>query len=172
MTLSEGDWLKYIEDNDLFLDKSTFSKLPAGRSYKVAKIDYVFFLAVEYAKRYEIKVPGVYKPVDLYSKYPCFMDKFENRVYVDKIFVMNEDGRTASERQVPYFTVKLNENGDDFGKYNLYASEPGEVLCNGSGDGFSRWVLWENLSLLPDVFICEEFDENTTCNCGVPTIFQ
>jgi len=164
-----NQWIQYAEDNNLLLTEQTFKKLKRGVPYDVVEIDYLRFLAIEYGDRYNIKFNEIYDPIDLYSRIKETIVP-NGRYFMRKSPVLGKDCCQVHDENVKYFEVVLvpssfekslaenNKRGSKGGysppyEMGLYKTRDSRWLASGSGDGYSRYILWENLKKMPKVYI-------------------
>ena len=134
MALDFDSWIKFAEINDLLITKQDFKKLKKAHPYDAIQIDYIRFLAIEWADRYQIKLNHVYKPVYLYQQFK------ETLIPID-LTPKHQDAIL-----VPFST-------NDFYEISFETTGRKNWLATGNGDGFSRWMLWSNLFKMPNVYI-------------------
>lgn len=133
-------WIKYAENNNLILNVNQYKKLVVGQQYDMVEIDYIKFLYFEYPERYNLEANKVYNPTQLYNSIKR-KKVSTGKITTEKSFVWKKCCKVV-EDDVNYY---------GFEDFNLYESDKGR-LASGSGDGFSRWILWENLENMPDVY--------------------
>jgi hypothetical protein len=132
--LCYGDWVKYAEKNKLLFDVKRFNKMEIGERHFIVQVDYMKFLFIEYAKKFGIKEGEVYEPVEFFRKFKSELIKYSNK-YNSMAFNTKHDKVFQGALTNIGFVV------DNKGR-----------LVSGSGDGWSRWMLWSDLETMPKFY--------------------
>jgi len=98
--------------------------------------------------------PELY-PIDLYSRIKETIVP-NGRYFMRKSPVLGKDCCQVHDENVKYFEVVLvpssAENNSPY-EIGLYKTKDSRWLDSGSGDGYSRYILWDNLKKMPKVYI-------------------
>lgn len=137
MAYEFDDWIKVAESKDLILKESDFLKLEKDVEYYVVELDYIRFLYIEYGKKYRIIKNKIYKPEELYKHH--------------KDTIIRTGSEEIQQDVLVYEVIHKPYHNKPY-EAGLYAASPHGWLASGSGDGYSRWMLWENLKLMPNVY--------------------
>lgn len=128
-------------------------KLEPHKSYFITQIDYIQFLFIEYADNHHIVEGKIYNPLDFFENYKSSITILPNMNKAN-VPVMRRGGIAMED--IWYYDVRLNTTHDkSFGgkpfDMSFYAID-GNWLSSGSGDGASRWMIWENLAKMPQFY--------------------
>ena len=163
-SLEYSDWIKYAEKKKLFFGTNDYKKLEHNKRYNITQIDYIKFLSIEYASKFGIKNNKVYDPL-------TFFNKFKSQI-ITKNNVNNREGHVLTKKKnekccsikkqpVDYYEVIMDTTKDKSFNYHntrdfsFFLTEKG-WLASGSGDGYSRWMLWENLEKMPKFYFTKQ----------------
>ena len=146
-SLEYSEWLKHAASQNLFLKESDLSEDLVSWSFasdktelKVIETDYILFL---FNEEYGIEADQTYVPKVFFEKFICKMTPWSGNFFQkgDKKYfsVLVEDSYRRSE-------------GD---KTDLYSHDSVSCLTSGSGDGWSRWILWDNIEKMPNFHFVE-----------------
>ena len=90
-----------------------------------------------------------YSPQDLYQRVKKIIIPTGN-VKHSKTAVWNSDSFATFEEAQYY----------QFNNFDLCGIADDPWLSNGSGDGYSRWILWDKLKEMPDIYF-NEYESDT-----------
>lgn len=163
--LEYSDWIKYAEKHKLFFGPNDYKKLEPNKKYNITQIDYINFLHIEYASKFNIKNDKVYDPLVFFNKFKSQIIT-KNNINNGKGYVLakrNNDKCCGVKRQsVDYYEVIMDTTKDKSFNYDnnirdfsFYLTEKG-WLTSGNGDGYSRWMLWENLAKMPKFYFTKQ----------------
>jgi hypothetical protein len=161
------DWIKYAEKNDMLITKDSFLSLTEKKRYAVVEADYIRFLAIEYGKRYNIVFDKVYKAPELYAQFKEYLARLDKGKIV-KAPVMKCDCKEGGKgvyavfenvTQYEALLYHFDPEQDPF-VISLSEVEDSKYLSSGSGDGYSRWMLWENVEKMPPLYITKPKDDD------------
>ena len=150
MTKEFSDWITLAEKKKIFLTPASFKKLGI-KKHDIVRADYIRFLAIEYGKKYKISLNKIYTPKELFSKIKATLipnKKSENQ----KRYVMRGNPYAIEENVTVYSGIysEKNKKPHEVGLFKI-KGEP--WLNSGSGDGWSRWLLWKDLDKMPPLWI-------------------
>lgn len=140
-TLEFDEWIKLAEAKNLLLRPEDYYNLTINTEYTLVEADYMKFLFLEYADQYNILANTTYSPEYVYGQISRKM--IPNGIITSHNSFVHENG-SVIEKPVNYY---------GFNTMSLYCV--GEWLASGSGDGYSRWILWENLKEMPNIYFKE-----------------
>ena len=131
--LEYSEWVTYAVSNNLLFGPKDFAKLESDKKYHIVQIDYIKFLFIEYAERHNIKANKMYDPL-------IFFRKFQSEMTISGD---NYRANLNTEHDKSFGGVSLNIEFDII---------KGKWLSTGGGDGYSRWMLWNNLEKMPKFY--------------------
>jgi hypothetical protein len=164
--LEYSDWMKYAKDNNLFFGPKDYADLEPGKKYYAVQIDYIRFLSIEYPDRHNIKIDKIYDPVDFFNKFKSGLTATGNITKKRKP-VIRQRGKNkccaALEENVASYEVIVDPYYDkSFGNDKEFKMDLSHVesnwLSSGSGDGYSRWMLWNNVAIMPKFYFTSPKD--------------
>lgn len=154
--LEFDEWIKLAETKNILLRPEDYLKLIPNKEYIAVEADYIRFLFIEYYANYKIEANTTYSPQDLYERaklktilIPTGEVKKEND------YVMQSDCTLMLEPIKYYeFLMKRDLNNQKFGGFRLCGinNVNNLWLTSGSGDGYSRWMLWDHLIEMPNIY--------------------
>lgn len=153
MALEYTDWIKLAEDKNLLLTEDQFKELKEGQTYAAAQVDYLRFLAIEWAEKHNIELDTVYSAEDLFSRVKSHITP--DGVMEEKPgYVVAENCCNVEEKPVRYYPIILDliEVSGPF-ESSLYALQKSPILMSGNGDGWTRWMLWDDVIQMPDLYL-------------------
>ena len=152
------EWIKLAVSKKLFLTSDDYKNLTPEKEYIAVEGDYVGFLFAE--NRRGIEPNKIYTPQDLYQRV--------KHILVPTGEIKQEDGAVAHQdgfaRIEPlqfycfhecYLNENKQENKNKFCDFELCGSDDDPYLTSGSGDGYTRWILWERLNEMPSMYFNE-----------------
>lgn len=153
MAVEYEEFISFINDNKLYLTEKEFVKFEIGEKICVIPYNYIQFLFYEYAKKYNIKPNKVYKPKNFFKRFKYYFTLLEDIKY-KKEYVMTSKG--MEKKDVTCYPVKAKtfESKDKF-EAALFKIKGYTHLAWGSGDGYSRFILCENIDKLPNFYFEE-----------------
>ncbi len=149
-------WLKLAAEKGYLLTEPDYEQLGIGQPYFIIEADYVGFRVAESnnpessiwrEKGFDLN--RVYQPVDLLP-------------YRETIVPLGGKRPNVCHRCMPVYPALLRPSAgsDNGGPYEieLYAEcEP--WLSSGNGDGYSRYMLWEDVLKMPNLYF-EGYSDN------------
>jgi len=165
--LEYSDWIKYAEKKKLFFGPKDYVKMESDKKYYISQIDYIKFLFIEYAKKFGIKANKVYDPLTFFSKFKSQIITKDN-ITKNESYVLRKRGKSSccnvAKESINHYELNIDPKHDKTfsGKtmdISLYLTEK-HWLASGSGDGYSRWMLWDNLAKMPKFYFLEIKNED------------
>lgn len=142
-------WVKLAEERNLLLTPESYDKLIKDDNYEMVEIDYMDFLFQEDKKKY--KRSKVYNPQKLYKKLKHIIrpTKVITTDVEDSIVNRCDDCNGIQEEKsiVNKYGIKCSTLSWDFYTVGNY-----KWLTTGNGDSTSRWMLWDDLKNMPNVY--------------------
>ena len=143
--LEYSEWIKHAEKNKLFFGPKDYAKIESNKNCYIVQIDYIKFLFIEWAKKFNIKENKIYEPL-------TFFNSFKS-----EIITKSECKEFKKGKGCNYYDITLNTKYDKtFSntktmEFSFYLTGK-DQLTSGSGDGYSRWMSWENLAKMPQFY--------------------
>jgi len=157
--LEINKWIELAEQKDLLLKPSDYKNLEQNKEYEAVEVDYLGFLFRQYGKEFGLIENKIYSSQEAYNKIKSVIVPL-GKVKSSKAPVIQTDCCTAKMETVDYFRITLysfkwpgqiNQDNKPH-EADLYKVSNSKWLASGSGDGHSRWMLWNNLKLMPNIF--------------------
>lgn len=138
MALSLAEWIVEVERLDLILELADFTALPADEATELAPLEAATVVLEEYPERFPSPLPNtVYSAVEFFAP-------------LMRTFTRTHNKKAAS----PSATIKgvlSGVLGSAPGIETVYVS--GAFAATGYGDQYTRYILAEDLSRTPPVYI-------------------
>ena len=145
-------WINHAISNGYIIKEEDIMELETNKPYAVVQVDYIRFLASDYPKEYNIEKGKTYSAMDLYGKIKDIIIPLDKGSY-KKIYYHSRRNGGVVEGEVKTYIVTLYPHKYNAHDVSLHKIEDDVHLTSGSGDGVSRWMLWDNVAKMPDVFI-------------------
>lgn len=153
MALEFDEWIQYAEKNNLLITDKDLKKLQIARPYKVIQVDYIRFLAIEYGDQYNIELNRIYDPIALYQRFTELLIPTGEWSMTQAPVIQKNCCLAKWESVENYGAILLPSNSNKSYEIGLHKIKTDPWIMSGSGDGYSRWMLWSNLSKMPQVYI-------------------
>jgi hypothetical protein len=174
MALPYDEWLKRAEP--YFLTPSSYEQLTVGQEYPVIQADFMNFLAREGPGTQSPvrEGPGTQSPVregqmqslELNQIYaPSDLINFQEHIVPLEIKELNMSPVFSSgthsnlEMTINYGAMLYPYDGEPSYIIKLYVTKHEPWIASGNGDGYSRWLLWDDFVTLPQFYFVP-YDEN------------
>lgn len=151
--LQYHEWTKMAEEKNLFLTADSYKELTKGKEYEMVKIDYLNFLFQEAANQKAAKKYNptkVYRASNVYEKLVHIIKPTHIITVEDKEVVKSCgscEGITLEKDLVTHYGLTCPDLGWDF-----HTVGDSNILTTGSGDCLTRWMLWENVKNMPNIY--------------------
>lgn len=169
--LPYGDWLKLASDRDYLLTEETYAKLIPNKPYYVLQVDYIEFRIRDQPSPSPHDTPGlrnvnkfgfhISTPEEYYIYYPSDLIQFRETLIPLK--ARPEEG-SYQARWYPWYDPEVNPN-NELSIAELWP-ECGRWLSSGNGDGWSRWMLWDDALNMPPFYFPYVNDEEDEEPCS------
>ncbi len=120
----------------MFLTETEFLALEVGKSYDVIDVDYIQFLSIEYASQWNIEYNLTYDPDRFFNRLKCTITPTGKNRMVN-----------VFQKRLMCCDIKAKLRGDNVFDSSLYSNDG--ILSNGSGDGWTRYMLLDKAKNLP-----------------------
>jgi hypothetical protein len=144
------EWVKHLEQNNLLFTEEEFRSLEPGKSYCFVEVDYLRFLAVEYANNYDIEFDTIKKPSEFYKRIKRHL-VFNGEIKKQKSYYHGENSEVV-HGYLNFYDAIMTDSGDTL-EIGIYRGDNDPFLQSGSGDGYSRWISWDKLDQTPSFYI-------------------
>jgi len=134
-----------------------------NKKYDITQIDYIRFLFIEYSKKHNIESDKIYDPLEFFKKFRSQITT-KNEINKIKVPVMKKRKGdkccSVAEEKLDHYNFILDTTHDNsFGggimDFSLSVIDGEDWLAGGSGDGFSRWMLWDSLAKMPPFYFAK-----------------
>lgn len=147
LALIYSKWIKLAEERNLLLTPDSYEKLER-REYIMVEIDYLNYLYQECRNKY--KRTKIYEPQDVYKD-------LTYKITPTKV-ITKEDGETVDRCGECDGISMKKSTVTNYGlsctnlKWDFYTVGDQKWLTTGNGDSHTRWMLWDDLKKMPNVF--------------------
>jgi hypothetical protein len=147
--LSFKEWVALAEERKLLVTFTQVNEWKVGEAKKVVPVEYTRFMLIEYPDKIPV-APGV-----AYSAETFFLSRVRSVARDGKAHMETtvDDWELETTKEVLSIGVVLT--GSDFGaraiESGLIEAKDGSA-CNGSGDGWTRYIEYEKLSQMPPIY--------------------
>lgn len=150
IALEYDNWLAYAEKHGMVLTVEKFNNLSTNSMHHVVQIDYVKFFVKEYGESVGAECNKVYDARTLFNRFKDTLIRkgTERKERGPVVTNLGVETREFHSYDVEYMTFNTNE----LSSLKIVNVEH-DWLSFGSGDGFSRFMLWKDIIEMPEVFI-------------------
>jgi hypothetical protein len=155
MSLEYFEWIDYAVEHKLLLSEQDFQDMQPNQNLDFFKLDQMYFNISEYPERYDLKYDVVYDPKTFFDhiqrqQLKVLVAPTGNR-YIKKVAVMTPDRKARLSDELAY-QIYDHSYGH---RYDIYIDENNNMTV-GSGDFYTRFMPWENLSKMPNFYFVKD----------------
>jgi hypothetical protein len=150
-SISLSEWISLAEQKDLILTPEHYERLSKDTPYDVVEVDFIRFLFLECPETYNST--KVYEPQELYKnikKTITLTGKIET--VISPVLKCSDTGLFAMMESNTDYEYCEYENNKKIFTNVFYKTSDCKWLAVGNGDGWSRWMLWDDLIKMPKVY--------------------
>jgi hypothetical protein len=152
-SLEFADWLDFAVTNNLLLTSDEYQQLIPGQEYEMVEIDYIGYFLPEYVETGEIEFDKPYAPKEIYERLKRPMIS-SGEIYEEESYIVDP---LCEDSEAIIGIVQIH----NFMTGSMYALEDG-ILVSNEGAEVSRWILWDNLEKMPNVYFAELLEEENS----------